>query len=130
MYNLDMSPKFPLVIAIAGGSGSGKTTVANVILEKVGADRIAYLPHDAYYRDLTNLPLPQRMQINFDHPDSLETDLLVQHVQMLNHGGLWICPCMISLIIDERTRRSALTQKGDHCGGNPDPGGATIAGIV
>jgi len=84
MYNLDMSPQIsPLVIAIAGGSGSGKTTVANVILEKVGADRIAYLPHDAYYRDLTNLPLPQRMQINFDHPDSLETDLLVQHVQML-----------------------------------------------
>lgn len=73
----------PLVIAIAGGSGSGKTTVANVILEHVGAHRIAYLPHDAYYRDLTNLPPLQRAQVNFDHPDSLETELLIQHVQML-----------------------------------------------
>jgi uridine kinase len=73
----------PLVIAIAGGSGSGKTTVVNVILEKVGAHRIAYLPHDAYYRDLTNLPPVQRAEVNFDHPNSLETDLLIQHIQTL-----------------------------------------------
>jgi uridine kinase len=79
-----MSPRIsPLVIAIAGGSGSGKTTVANVILEHVGAHRIAYLPHDAYYRDLTDLPPLQRAQVNFDHPDSLETDLLIKHVQTL-----------------------------------------------
>jgi uridine kinase len=75
----------PLVIAIAGGSGSGKTTVANVILERVGAHRIAYLPHDAYYRDLTNLPVAQRIQINFDHPDSLETELLIRHIQQLKN---------------------------------------------
>ena len=73
----------PLVIAIAGGSGSGKTTVANVILEKVGAHRIAYLPHDAYYRDLSNLPPLQRAQVNFDHPESLETELLIEHIQTL-----------------------------------------------
>jgi uridine kinase len=73
----------PLVIAIAGGSGSGKTTVVNVILEKVGAHRIAYLPHDAYYRDLTSLPPVQRAEVNFDHPNSLETDLLIQHIQTL-----------------------------------------------
>ncbi len=73
----------PLVIAIAGGSGSGKTTVANVILEKVGSHRIAYLPHDAYYRDLTNLPPTQRAEVNFDHPESLETELLIDHINTL-----------------------------------------------
>ena len=79
-----MSPRTPpLVIAIAGGSGSGKTTVANVILEKVGAHRIAYLPHDAHYRDLSNLPPLQRAQVNFDHPESLETELLIEHIQTL-----------------------------------------------
>jgi uridine kinase len=76
----------PLVIGLAGGSGSGKTTVANVILERVGEQHIAYLPHDAYYKDLSALPHNQRTEINFDHPDSLETDLLVQHVkQLINH---------------------------------------------
>lgn len=75
----------PLVIAIAGGSGSGKTTVANAILERVGADRIAYLPHDAYYRDISDLPLAQRREINFDHPNSLETELLIEHIQRLKN---------------------------------------------
>jgi uridine kinase len=79
-----MLPKqSPLVIGIAGGSGSGKTTVANSVLERVGADRIAFLPHDAYYRDLQHLPLNQRATMNFDHPDSLETELMVQHVRSL-----------------------------------------------
>jgi uridine kinase len=73
----------PIVIGIAGGSGSGKTTVANVILEKVGAQKIAYLPHDAYYKDLSQLSEAQRVNINFDHPDSLESELLAQHVQTL-----------------------------------------------
>lgn len=75
--------KSPLVIAIAGGSGSGKTTVAQAILDRVGHDRIAYLPHDAYYKDLSNLPHNQRQEINFDHPDSLESKLLVQHIKQL-----------------------------------------------
>jgi uridine kinase len=73
----------PLVIGIAGGSGSGKTTLAHLILKRVGEDRIAYLPHDAYYKDLSQLPPNQRMAVNFDHPDSLDTDLLIQHVQQL-----------------------------------------------
>jgi uridine kinase len=84
VYNLSMLPSNPpLVIAIAGGSGSGKTTVANVILNNVGAQRIAYLPHDAYYRDLSDLPPLQRQQVNFDHPNSLETDLLIKHIEQL-----------------------------------------------
>jgi uridine kinase len=73
----------PIVIGIAGGSGSGKTTVANVILDRAGADRIAYLPHDAYYRELTHLPYNQRVEVNFDHPNSLETELMIQHIRQL-----------------------------------------------
>jgi uridine kinase len=75
--------KSPLVIAIAGGSGSGKTTVAQAILDRVGRDRIAYLPHDAYYKDLSNLPINQRQEVNFDHPNSLESNLMVQHIKDL-----------------------------------------------
>jgi uridine kinase len=73
----------PVVIGIAGGTGSGKTTVANVIMDRVGARHIAYLPHDAYYKDLSALPDVQRATINFDHPDSLDTDLLIFHVREL-----------------------------------------------
>jgi uridine kinase len=72
-----------VIIGIAGGSGSGKTTVANVILKAVGKEKIAYLPHDAYYKDLSDLPPMQRKQVNFDHPDSLDNDLLIEHIQAL-----------------------------------------------
>ncbi|UCD41755.1 MAG: uridine kinase [Chloroflexota bacterium] len=73
----------PLVIGIAGGTGSGKTTIANVILGRVGTQHIAYLPHDAYYKDLQDLPIAQRDMINFDHPDSLDTDLMIEHIRQL-----------------------------------------------
>jgi uridine kinase len=73
----------PIVIGIAGGTGSGKTTVANVILRRVGNHRIAYLPHDAYYRELKDLPLNQRAAVNFDHPDSIESELMLAHINQL-----------------------------------------------
>jgi uridine kinase len=76
----------PLVIGIAGGSGSGKTTVAQEILQRVGPDRIAYIQHDSYYKDLTGLPPAQRDEVNFDHPNSLETELLIAHVEQLKRG--------------------------------------------
>jgi len=76
----------PLVIGIAGGSGSGKTTVAQEILQRVGPARIAFLQHDSYYKDLSGLPPTQRAQVNFDHPNSLETDLLAQHIAALRDG--------------------------------------------
>ncbi len=79
--------KSPLVIGIAGGTGSGKTTVANVILQRAGAHNIAYLPHDAYYKDLSVLTANQRHEVNFDHPDSLDTPLLVEHVRQLKSGN-------------------------------------------
>ena len=76
----------PLVIGIAGGSGSGKTTVAQEILNRVGADRIAFLQHDSYYKDLSGLPPTQRAEVNFDHPNSLETELLIEHIVSLRDG--------------------------------------------
>ena len=80
-----LNPATPVVIGIAGGTGSGKTTVANVIVERIGAEHIAYLPHDAYYKDLSDLPENQRVQINFDHPDSLDTELFYKHILLLKN---------------------------------------------
>src|SRR5512140_2382425 len=75
-----------LVIGIAGGSGSGKTTVAQTILQRVGPDRISFLQHDAYYKDLSGLPLAQRREVNFDHPNSLDNEMLIRHILMLKAG--------------------------------------------
>lgn len=81
-----MKHQDPLVIGIAGGSGSGKTTVAQEILQRVGPERIAFLQHDSYYKDLSGLPPTQRAEVNFDHPNSLETDLLIEHIASLRDG--------------------------------------------
>jgi uridine kinase len=87
LYNQRMghSPK-PLTIGIAGGTGSGKTTVANAILGRAGAEHVAFIQHDSYYKDLTALAPAQRATTNFDHPDSLENELMVQHVEKLKAG--------------------------------------------
>lgn len=79
-------PPPPLVIGLAGGTGSGKTTVANVIFSRAGAERLAYVPHDAYYRNRDDLPPALRAANNWDHPDALETDLMVAHVRALKAG--------------------------------------------
>lgn len=73
----------PVTIAVAGGTGSGKTTVSNAILERVGSHHIAYIPHDAYYKDRSDLTLEERRAINFDHPDSLDTALMREHILAL-----------------------------------------------
>ncbi len=75
-----------LVIGVAGGSGSGKTTVTRAILERVGSERIVLLPHDSYYRDLSHLPFEQRRQVNFDHPDAFDNALYLAHLDALMHG--------------------------------------------
>jgi uridine kinase len=75
-----------MVVGIAGGTGSGKTTLAAVLLDRVGRDNIAYLPHDAYYRDQKELPFEMRAKVNYDHPDSLETELLIEHINQLKKG--------------------------------------------
>jgi uridine kinase len=76
----------PLVIGVAGGSGSGKTTVVRRIVESIGDDQVTVLEHDRYYRDRNDLRLEERAALNYDHPDSLETDLLVAHVEALRAG--------------------------------------------
>ncbi|HZD10364.1 MAG TPA: uridine kinase [Candidatus Binatia bacterium] len=81
-----MADQRPVVFGVAGGTASGKTTVASTILDAVGASQVAYLAHDAYYKDMSHLPLEERAQLNYDHPQSLETDLLVEHVQRLLAG--------------------------------------------
>ncbi len=75
----------PFTIAVAGGTGSGKTTVSRALLQRIGAEHIAYLPHDAYYKDLSHLDDNQRRAINFDHPNSLDTDLMIQHILQLQN---------------------------------------------
>ncbi len=79
--------KTPVVIGIAGGTGSGKTTVARAVHECVGSDRIEWISHDSYYRNFDALPAEERKKINFDHPDSLETELLVRHLDVLCKGS-------------------------------------------
>lgn len=77
-----------LIIGIAGGTGSGKTTVVRKIMEQLPCDEIALLPQDSYYHDNVHLPLEERQKINFDHPDSIEFDLLVSHLQQLRQGNV------------------------------------------
>lgn len=76
----------PVVIGVAGGSGSGKTTVVRRIVESLGDDQVTVLEHDRYYRDRNDLRLEERAALNYDHPDSLETDLLVRHVEAMRAG--------------------------------------------
>lgn len=75
--------KEPIVFGVAGGTASGKTTVAHTILESLSTEQIAYIPHDAYYREMGHLSYDERTQLNFDHPDSLETSLMIEHVKTL-----------------------------------------------
>ena len=76
----------PLIIGIAGGSGSGKTTIAESIVGAIGRDSVVLIQQDAYYRDQTDLPLEERAKVNYDHPDSMETELLVDHLKSLLAG--------------------------------------------
>ncbi len=75
-----------LIIGIAGGTGSGKSTVVRKILESLPKGEVVILPQDSYYRDSSHLPLDERLEINFDHPDSIEFELLVKHLKELKKG--------------------------------------------
>src|SRR5437773_9654061 len=79
---------YPLIIGIAGGSASGKTTVTRKILERLDTAKVVVLRHDFYYRDLTTFGGVPPEHINFDHPDSLETSLLINHLVSLKRGQL------------------------------------------
>ena len=79
-------PSRPLIIGLVGGSGSGKTTVARAILDALGGVDAAFIDQDAYYKDLHTLSLEERAKVNFDHPESLDNDLLIAHLTSLANG--------------------------------------------
>jgi len=74
------------VIGIAGGTGSGKTTLARAVTASIPAEHVTTLEHDHYYRDRSDLPPDERTKLNYDHPESLETSLLVEHLRALKAG--------------------------------------------
>lgn len=76
-----------LIIGIAGGTGSGKTTVVRKIIDRLPKGEVAVLPQDSYYRDSSHLPLEERQKINFDHPNSIEFELLQAHLKQLKQGN-------------------------------------------
>ena len=75
-----------MIIGISGGTGSGKTTVAQKIIASVGADNVVYLQQDAYYRNLGDMPIELRHNVNFDHPNALDNDLMMNHIEALRAG--------------------------------------------
>ncbi len=85
MSNTDAGTR-PVIIGVAGGSGSGKTTVVREIVSRLGPDDVALIQHDSYYRDRSELSPTERAKVNYDHPDSLETSLLVEDVRSLRDG--------------------------------------------
>jgi uridine kinase len=74
------------VIGVAGGTGSGKSTIARNVLEVVGPENVTYLQQDSYYFDLHHLPFEVRAKLNYDHPDSIDNDLLIKHLENLKQG--------------------------------------------
>jgi uridine kinase len=99
----------PIVFGVAGGTASGKTTVARSILDQVGAAQVAYLPHDAYYVDRSELTLEDRAQLNYDHPDSLETKLLIKHIRQLLRGEKVEVP-VYDFTLHRRTERTVVVE--------------------
>jgi uridine kinase len=97
----------PVVIGVGGGSGSGKTTVVRRIVESLPEDRVTVLEHDRYYRDRSHLRLEERAALNYDHPDALETDLLVQHLTQLRAGR----PVEVPVYDFARYTRKAATDR-------------------
>lgn len=102
-------PKRPIVFGVAGGTASGKTTVARAILEAVGASQIAYVPHDAYYRHQPLLSFEERSQQNYDHPNSLETKLMVKQIKQLLKGKAVNVP-VYDFTAHRRTEETVLVE--------------------
>jgi len=98
-----------LVIGIAGGSGSGKTTVVQAIIKQFGKGQVSVLPQDAYYKDLGHLNPEEREKINFDHPNSIEFDLLYQHVDLLRKGQVIQMP-IYNYLTCSRAKETILVQ--------------------
>ena len=96
-----------LIIGIAGGTGSGKTTVVRKIIESLPAGEVVLLPQDSYYKDSSHVPVEERQNINFDHPDAFETDLMVKQLKELKSGKAIHCP-VYSYADHQRTEETEL----------------------
>ncbi len=101
-----------LIVGIAGGTGSGKTTVVRKIIERLPKDEVAVLSQDSYYKDNSHLPLEERRKLNFDHPNAIEFDLLVSHLQMLKEGKAIHQP-VYSYITSTRSSETILVKPRD-----------------
>jgi uridine kinase len=101
--------RLPFVLGVAGGSGSGKTTVVEEIVRHLGQDRVTVVHHDAYYRDFSHLSPEKRDEINFDHPSALETSLLVEHLHALLEGR----PVEVPVYDFTTHTRTSLTRRMD-----------------
>ncbi len=97
------------IIGIAGGTGSGKTTVVKKIIERLPKDEVAIIPQDSYYRDNSNLPLEERQEMNFDHPRSLEFSLLIEQIKQLN-AGKYITQPIYSYLTCTRSKETILVE--------------------
>ena len=102
----------PLVVGIAGGTASGKTTVTRKIRDLLSSSRVAFLDQDSYYNDLADLTLEERREINFDHPDAFDTALLVQHLKELKAGRAIEKP-VYNFVTSTREPRTAAVNPGD-----------------
>lgn len=102
----------PLVVGIAGGTASGKTTVTRKIREALVGSRVAFIDQDSYYRDLADLSLEERREVNFDHPDAFDTDLLVSHLKSLK-DGIAVDKPVYNFVTSTREPRTARVDPGD-----------------
>lgn len=96
-----------LIIGIAGGSGSGKTTVVKALTEQL-KEQVVVIPQDSYYKDSSHLPLEERQKVNFDHPDSIDFKLLTEHLKMLKEGKSIEQP-VYSYITCSRSKTETIT---------------------
>ncbi|MFN7135559.1 MAG: uridine kinase, partial [Myxococcales bacterium] len=97
----------PLFVGIAGGTASGKTTVARKLVQRLKDHPVAFIDQDSYYKDLSHLPFERRVEINFDHPDAFDTELLVKHLQLLREGRAIEKPVydFVQCVREQRTTR-------------------------
>lgn len=102
----------PLVVGIAGGTASGKTTVARKIHEALRGSRVAFIDQDAYYRDLSDMDLADRREVNFDHPDAFDTDLLVSQLRALKAGAAVHKP-VYNFVTSTREKHTTTVDPGD-----------------
>lgn len=97
-----------LIIGIAGGTGSGKTTVVRKIIESLPAGEVVLLPQDSYYKDSSHVPVEERQNINFDHPDAFEWSLLSKHIMMLKEGKVSNSQLILISLVRASPKQSTL----------------------